>query len=292
LQVKRLFFALLIGASFSAFSQKKLEIVETLLAENKILHAKDFLKENYADSEYGKLYLGDINSHLKQWDSAISYYEELLELKPDCALYNFKLGGALGMKAMEISKFQAAFLIPDIKKYLEKAVSLDPNHVESHRALSQLYLELPSMLGGDFEKALSHAKKIKQLSRLDYCIAMAFIYAYKDNTVTAGDFINKAIQEAKKDPSLLIRNYLYFELAQEAVRFQVASSEVDELMAKFVKGFNYLDLKTPAEAYLKLAQLSKKQGNKIGAKKYITKSLEYDAEAEVALELQEDIKDM
>ena len=146
--------------SFSAFSQKKLEIVKVLLAENKIRSAQDFLKENYADSEDGKLYLGDINSHFKQWDSAINYYEELLELKPDCALYNFKLGGALGMKAMEISKFQAAFLIPDIKKHLEKAVSLDPNHVESHRALSQLYLELPSMLGGSFDKSLSHAKKL------------------------------------------------------------------------------------------------------------------------------------
>ncbi|MEO2072301.1 MAG: tetratricopeptide repeat protein [Zunongwangia sp.] len=292
MDVKTLFFLLLFGKSFSLFSQEKLETVKELLNENKFHLAQDILKENFIDSEVGRLYLGDINSHLKQWDNAIGYYEELVELKPNCALYNFKLGGALGMKAMSISKFQAAFLISDIKKYLEKAVALDPNHVESHRALSQLYLELPSMLGGSLEKSLAHGKKLEGLSMLDYRIAMAFIYAYKDSSEIAGNLIKKAIQESQQKPSLIIRNYLYFELAQEAVRFQVASSEVDALMAKFVKGFNYLDLKTPAEAYLKLAQLSEKRGNKAAAKKYITKSLEYDAKAEIALELQEDIQDM
>ena len=292
MQLKFLLFILFVGTNFPIFSQGEFDSVKKLLNENKFLLAQRFLKENLNDSELGKLYLGDIHSHLNQWDDAISYYEDLVELKPEVALYNFKLGGALGMKAMEINKFQAAFLIPDIKKYLEKAVSLDPKHIEAHRALSQLYLELPSVLGGSLEKSLLHAKKLENLGLLDYRIAMAFIYAHKDNNAIAGNLIKKAIDESKQNPSLLIRNYLYFELAQEAVRFQVASSAVDDLMQKFVEGFNYLDLKTPAEAYLKLAQLSEKRGNQKDAKKYITKSLGYDANDETALELQEDINDM
>ncbi|UAB84664.1 tetratricopeptide repeat protein [Zunongwangia sp. SCSIO 43204] len=262
------------------------------LEQNNYTVALEILEQNHSDSEFGKLYLGDINSHLKHWDEAISYYEKLVELHPNSALYNFKMGGAMGMKAMEINKFQAAFLIPDIKKYLEKAVALDPEHIESRRALAQLYLELPSVLGGGLDKSLAHTKKLEELNELDYRIAMAAIYAYKDKEEISGEMIKKAIEKSQAKPSLILRNYMYFELAQEAVRYQVAASEIDRLMKKYISGFNYLDLKTPAEAYLKLAQLSEKRGNKKAATKYISKSLDYDAKAEIALELQEDIQDM
>ena len=236
--------------NFTAVGQQNFEKVEALLDSYELVKAQRILEENYKKSELGQLYLGDINSHFKKWDKAIAYYEDLVNLKPNSALYNFKLGGALGMKAMEISKFQAAFLIPDIKEHLEKAVTIDPGHIESRRALAQLYLELPSVLGGGLDKSLVHAKKLEELSKLDYRIAMAFVFSYKEKDDVSGKIIKQAIKESKESPQLIIRNYLYFELAQEAVRFQVATSEVDDLMQKFVKGFNYLDLKTPQKLIL------------------------------------------
>ena len=292
MDIKSLFLVAILSMNFTAVGQQNFEKVEALLDSYELVKAQRILEENYKKSELGQLYLGDINSHFKKWDKAIAYYEDLVNLKPNSALYNFKLGGALGMKAMEISKFQAAFLIPDIKEHLEKAVTIDPGHIESRRALAQLYLELPSVLGGGLDKSLVHAKKLEELSKLDYRIAMAFVFSYKEKDDVSGKIIKQAIKESKESPQLIIRNYLYFELAQEAVRFQVATSEVDDLMQKFLEGFNYLDLKTPAEAYLKLAQLSEKRGNKPEAEKYISKSLEFDAKAEIALELQEDIRDM
>ena len=292
MELKALFFLFILGCNFSIFGQENLKSVKFQLEQNNYTVALEILEQNHSDSEVGKLYLGDINSHLKHWDEAISYYEKLVELHPNSALYNFKMGGAMGMKAMEINKFQAAFLIPDIKKYLEKAVALDPEHIESRRALAQLYLELPAVLGGGLDKSLAHTKKLEELNELDYRIAMAAIYAYKDKEEISGEMIKKAIEKSQAKPSLILRNYMYFELAQEAVRYQVAASEIDGLMKKYISGFNYLDLKTPAEAYLKLAQLSEKRGNKKAAIKYISKSLDYDAKAEIALELQEDIQDM
>ena len=292
MDIKTLFLVAILSVNFTVFGQQNFKKVEALLDSYELVKAQRILEENYKKSELGQLYLGDINSHFKKWDKAIAYYEDLVNLKPNSALYNFKLGGALGMKAMEISKFQAAFLIPDIKEHLEKAVTIDPGHIESRRALAQLYLELPSVLGGGLDKSLIHAKKLEELSKLDYRIAMAFVFSYKEKDDVSGKIIKQAIKESKESPQLIIRNYLYFELAQEAVRFQVATSEVDDLMQKFLEGFNYLDLKTPAEAYLKLAQLSEKRGNKPEAEKYISKSLEFDAKAEIALELQEDIQDM
>ncbi|MFC6861583.1 tetratricopeptide repeat protein [Zunongwangia atlantica] len=292
MDIKSLFLVAILSMNLTAVGQQNFKKVEALLDSYELVKAQRILEENYKKSELGQLYLGDINSHFKKWDKAIAYYEDLVNLKPNSALYNFKLGGALGMKAMEISKFQAAFLIPDIKEHLEKAVTIDPGHIESRRALAQLYLELPSVLGGGLDKSLIHAKKLEELSKLDYRIAMAFVFSYKEKDDVSGKIIKQAIKESKESPQLIIRNYLYFELAQEAVRFQVATSEVDDLMQKFLEGFNYLDLKTPAEAYLKLAQLSEKRGNKPEAEKYISKSLEFDAKAEIALELQEDIQDM
>ena len=63
--------------------------------------------ERNPDHAKTREYLGDIASYSNDWDTAISYYETLVEEDPNSANYNFKLGGALGMKAQEISKIRA-----------------------------------------------------------------------------------------------------------------------------------------------------------------------------------------
>ena len=50
-------------------------------------------------------YLGDIAGYQKQWNNAIYYYEKLKTTFPKNANYWYKFGGAMGMKAKSINKF-------------------------------------------------------------------------------------------------------------------------------------------------------------------------------------------
>lgn len=120
-------------------------------------------------------FLGDIASQRENWDKAVEIYGDLLSAQPENANYNFKYGGALGMKALDLPKIQAAFYISDIKKYLHRAAELDLQHIEARWALLKLYLELPGILGGSEEVSLKYAEELYHISKVDGYLAKGFI---------------------------------------------------------------------------------------------------------------------
>lgn len=90
----------------------------------------------------------------------------MLNSNPSSADYNFRYGGVLGLKAITVSKIKAVVYIPDIKKHLEKAADLDQKHIKSRRALVELYMQLPGLLGGSESKAQRYANELKKIARL------------------------------------------------------------------------------------------------------------------------------
>jgi hypothetical protein len=54
------------------------------------------------------------------------------QLKPSEADYHFKYGG---MKAKDSNKFKALGMIDEVKSSFEKAISLNPKHIESRWVL-------------------------------------------------------------------------------------------------------------------------------------------------------------
>ncbi|WP_417885999.1 tetratricopeptide repeat protein [Zunongwangia sp.] len=273
------------------FSQKSIDSGINKLEEGKVEEAQQIFLL-HKDSKKAKLLLGDIASHQKKWDLAIGYYEDLVETDPNSSIYNFKIGGAMGMKALEINKFQAAFLIPTIKDYLEKAVALNPNHIESHRALAELYLQLPGVLGGSLKKSKRHVKALKRLNMLDYKIALALIYIKQDEEKLAARTIKEGIEILQNTPSLALRNYIYFEYAENAMNYGVCITAIPKLMNHYVSNFNYLDLKTPGEAYFRLAQLAYRQRRKDIASTYVQKALHFDASNSEIVALKQAISNM
>jgi len=118
-------------------AQMTIENGEEYLNKNQIKQAKRVFQD-HADNLKAVEYLGDIASFEKKWDEAIEYYQKLVENQPNSSAYNFKLGGAMGLKAIETSKFRAALMLGDIKLYLNKAAELDENHAEVRPALDEL----------------------------------------------------------------------------------------------------------------------------------------------------------
>lgn len=146
---------------------------------------------NYAKSQE---YLGDIAAHQKEWNEALDYYEYLVEKYPESANYNFKYGGALGMKALTLSKMQAAFYISDIKYYLKQAAQLDSNHIEVRWALVELYMELPGILGGSSETASQYARQLQEISEVDGWLAKGFIARKEKDFSLAEKYFKNALR--------------------------------------------------------------------------------------------------
>jgi tetratricopeptide (TPR) repeat protein len=139
-------------------------------------------------------YLGDINGHQQDWPAAVSYYEKLKTAAPLQADYHYKYGGALGMYAKSCNKFKALGMIGDIRTAFEKAIALDPKHVDARWALLELYLQLPGVLGGSEAKAQKYAAELLALSPVDGWLAKGRIAEYFERYATAETFYKKAIE--------------------------------------------------------------------------------------------------
>ena len=127
---------------------------------------ESFLKDNPSHLKTLE-YLGDIAGHNKSWDKAIVYYQKLKQLKPSEANYFFKYGGVLGMKAKESNKFKALGMIGEVKESFEKAIELNPKHIEARWALVTIYIQLPGFVGGSESKAIKYSNELLKLSPID-----------------------------------------------------------------------------------------------------------------------------
>ncbi|WP_338646241.1 hypothetical protein V5J73_12255 [Flavobacterium sp. KS-LB2] len=163
------------------WSQSNYEKAEKFFKEEKYDQAQlafeSVLKSNPSDLKTIE-YLGDIAGQNKSWDKAIGYYKKLKQLKPSEANYYYKYGGALGMKAKEVNKFKALGMIDEVKSSFEKAITLNPKHIEARWALIELYIQLPGIVGGSESKAIKYSNELLRLSPMDGYLSRGHIEEY------------------------------------------------------------------------------------------------------------------
>ena len=178
------------------FSQSDFDRGEKLFREEKFEQAQVLL-EHVLVTQPSNLkaieYLGDIAGHNKSWDKAIGYYKKLKQLKPTEANYYYKYGGVLGMKAKESSKFQALGMIGEIKESFEKAITLNPKHIEARWALVMIYIQLPGIVGGSETKAVKYSNELLKLSPVDGYLSKGQIEEYFKRYSLAEQQYKKAI---------------------------------------------------------------------------------------------------
>ena len=98
--------------------------------------------------------------------------------------YNGLCSGTLGQTQ---GIWSSLGIIEPFKKDMETAINLDPSIGEGgpHRALGNLYLKLPYVLGGDLERSITHFQKAIQLGSEFGENYLGLAEAYIEN----GDFI-------------------------------------------------------------------------------------------------------
>ncbi|MFM2214383.1 MAG: hypothetical protein RL427_1646 [Bacteroidota bacterium] len=193
----KLLFALLFATiPLLSFSQSDFVKAEKLFQQEKYSEAKalfeSIVKQN-PNHPKALEYLGDIAGINKLWDSAMNYYGRLKVLNPKEANYFYKYGGCLGMKAKESNKLKALSMIGDIKGSFEKAIQLNPNHIEARWALIELYLQLPAIVGGSERKAKKYANQLLKISPVDGYLANGHIAEYFEKYREAEANYTKAI---------------------------------------------------------------------------------------------------
>ncbi|MEO0037407.1 MAG: hypothetical protein RIQ59_618 [Bacteroidota bacterium] len=181
----------------SIFSQSNFEKAEKLYDQGKFSLARPLfetvLKENPNQIKAIE-YLGDVSVQLKEWDKAIAFYQKLKILRPNEANYYYKYGGVLGLKSKEGGKWVAIRLIGDMKESFEKALILNPKHIEARWAMIEYYLQVPALFGGSEKKAQRYADELLKLSPVDGYLSKGHIDEYFERYKSAEKNYIKAFE--------------------------------------------------------------------------------------------------
>lgn len=119
--------------------------------------------EDHRDHATAHYYLGRIYIQARAYDQAVAHCGRAVALQATEVEYHFCLGISYGYKARQAPFWQQALLAPKIRRALEKAVHLDPAHVQARIGLARFYLQAPALLGGDLHKAYDQAEALLPL---------------------------------------------------------------------------------------------------------------------------------
>lgn len=300
------------------YSQTSIDNAETFIVEKEFVKAqsemKTFLESNPNDLEAIEL-LGDAYGHQKKWDEAIVQYQLLKQKRPQNANYHYKYGGALGMKALSISKIKALGIIGDVKEAFLKAAQLDPNHIEARWALVELYVSLPGIVGGSNAKALTYAKQLEELSKVDGYLAKGYVYEYDDEPELAEKYYRLAIKvggsvtcydklttfyEGQNEPEKAVgnleeakdkhqRNGMHYQIGKVCADYNIQLEKGENMLKVYLANHSAKDGVPKEWAYYRMAQIYKHRDNTDEALVWINKAISGLPDIDVFQEFKESI---
>jgi tetratricopeptide (TPR) repeat protein len=284
------------------FSQASIENAERFIVKKEYKNAQSemtaFLKSKPHDKQAIEL-LGDVYGYQKKWDEAITLYKTLTEKEPKSANYHYKYGGALGMKALSVSKLKALGIIGDVKKAFLNAASLDAKHIDARWALVELYVSLPGIVGGSFSKALEYADELEALSPVDGYLAKGYVYEYDDEPELAEKYYKLAIKvggsvtcyekltdfyDRQNKPEKAIgnlevaqqhlqRNAMHYQIGKVCADYNIQLDKGEKCLKAYLLHHSSKDGVPKAWAYYRLAQIHKHKNETAKAIEWIDKAI-------------------
>ena len=137
-------------------------------------------------SEAETFTLANIYLQDRRYTEALSFYDKLCERNPNRFAYQFGRGASAGFLLSGTPSFRSLRYVLQLRSSFEAAVRLQPNSLVVRRALLNIYLELPRILGGSLNKAEQQLKAIQAINPLEGALSGA-IYAMNKNDQFAFD---------------------------------------------------------------------------------------------------------
>ena len=172
--------------------------------------------------------LGSVYGKLELWEKSADQLEGLVEDYPDNAQYQFRYGGALGIEAKNSSRFTAMMMLDDVKYHLKQATKLDKNHINSRWALVQLYVELPTIIGGTKSNAMEFANQLENISPVDGALAKGFVEKSEGNYEEAEKQLKKAVELGQSAMTYTKLTELYVEMNRENKALQTIEKGISQ----------------------------------------------------------------
>jgi tetratricopeptide (TPR) repeat protein len=154
--------------------------------------------------------------------------EKAVAAEPNDPAHALWLGRAYGLRAESASPFTAPGYAAKARRYLERAVELDPRNAEALSDLFDYYMEAPGFLGGGMEKAQRTAAQMAQLSPAEGYLLQAKLAEKRKEYSKAEAHLRSAVEAAPEQIGKLI------ELARFLVR-QGRVQEADQSLARAEK---------------------------------------------------------
>ncbi|MEL7298293.1 MAG: tetratricopeptide repeat protein [Pseudomonadota bacterium] len=175
--------------------------------------AEPLLKQELAasDDEKKRILLGIITMSRNEFKEALALFEETSKRYPDSADAQYWVGASAGSLAGNASIFKAAGHAKKARKAFERAIELDPQHLQAHQGLVQYYLQAPGFLGGDKDEALQLAKRSVSFSPIEGRLLVAQVYGQTKQPEQRAAVFEELISAAPDDP----RAYLNIGFVQQ-----------------------------------------------------------------------------
>ncbi len=149
-------------------SESELEFKSVAAKIEKVLEENPGLYEwqwRQARTHYALAKISEETS-IHHYEQCIHFSSRAIELHPESSNSYFYRGLCRGKLGESKGVWASLGIIDPFRDDMEKAVSLDPtvNRAGPHRALGNLYMELPFFLGGDMDKSIFHLKEAVRLA--------------------------------------------------------------------------------------------------------------------------------
>ncbi|MCH1472054.1 MAG: hypothetical protein L7T85_05745 [Flavobacteriaceae bacterium] len=204
-------------------------------------------------SESETFTLANIYLHDRRYTEALSFYNKLCERNPNRFAYQFGRGASAGFLLSGRPSFRSLRYVVQLRSSFEAAVRLQPNSLVVRRALLNIYLGLPRLLGGSQTKAEQQLKAIQSINPLEGALAGA-IYAKNKNDQPA--FAHQAQMAYTDYKHQFAVNDSRYDLAMITSYFFGDSQRAIQLLNDFLDNANIGDQYPPVFARYRLAELN------------------------------------
>jgi tetratricopeptide (TPR) repeat protein len=270
----RALFSLTVAAFFLAQGDLVAQTVEegrALMQERRFKEARAafeaVLKKDDRSAE-AHLYLGLVflnrNNPENNVDEAVDQTEKAVELAPNNAECQYGYGAALGTKIRDAGVFKQMILAPKVKKAFQRAVELNPKHVQARLGLAQYYMMAPSIAGGDEQEGWKQVDEVIKLDEVQGRTSKArFLEREKKNEDAENEYRTLLASRSREWRIWKSFGYLEYRIGR-----------YDKSVQCFEK---YIELRPDtADSYQSMAEALLKKGEIDRALGYLTKSLDID----------------
>ena len=186
------------------------------------------------------------------YEQALECYDELCDRNPNRFDFQFGRGASAGFLLSGTPSIRAMWYIGHLKSGFEEAVRIQPNSLFARRALFNIYLGLPRLLGGSNAKADLQIKSIQLLNPLEATVAKVFFAMNNKDQRAFDKQATIAYNDAKNKLEI---NDSRYELAMIASQYFYDTERAINLLNEFLSNANTGDQYPPVFARYRLVEL-------------------------------------